>query len=135
VYNKVEDGMKTKLENKLVCLTSDSWTNIRGEAVVNYMVSAENAEYFVEAQPSGTQSHTSQWLAKDIARVIHSSTFDVVGVVTDNTAANKAAWRLLAEEFPKKFFYGDLCAFFSSSSLLRLCEPLPTFTGEGYVCK
>jgi hypothetical protein len=31
---------------------------------------------------------------------------DIAGAVTDNTSANKLAWKLLQDKYPTKFFYG-----------------------------
>lgn len=75
--------------------------------MVNYLISTRKKNFFLEAVATGAQSHSAAWIASDISRVIHKNEhFDVAGVVTDNTSANKGAWKLLQAEFPQKFFYG-----------------------------
>ncbi|CAH1115876.1 unnamed protein product [Psylliodes chrysocephalus] len=46
-----------------------------------------------------------------ISRVINSfdSSIVVGGAVTDNTSANKVAWKILEETYPNKFFHGCVC--------------------------
>jgi hypothetical protein len=61
---------------------------------------------FLEAVHTGSQAHTAEWLAKDISRVIDGIGGNVVGCVTDNTAANKKAWKELEEKYPNLFFHG-----------------------------
>ena len=95
------------LRNQSVCITSDGWTNINGHAVVNYMIAHRGKAYFLEAVATKTQDHTGEWIAKDLCTVIDGTPWlDTVGVVTDNTAANKLAWRSLGDRYKDKFFYG-----------------------------
>lgn len=98
------------LQNPLrrVCNATDDWTNITGDPIVNYMcILAENRlTIFLEAQNSGANRHTAVWLAADAQRVIASLTSSVCGLITDNTSTNKAAWKLLQQGNPSKFFYG-----------------------------
>lgn len=110
-FSRVKNGVMQKLNGQSVCLTSDGWTNIKGCAVVNYLVSFQGQSYFLEAASTGKQQHSSAWLAKDILRIIQTySSLDISGVVTDNTSANKGAWKILLEKTSGKFFYGqDFC--------------------------
>jgi Protein of unknown function (DUF 659)/hAT family C-terminal dimerisation region len=89
-----------------VCLITDGWSNIRNEPIVNYMATSEKT-VFLESVATGIQGHTAQWIADDIDRVITKyphTTF--AGAVTDNTAANKAAWEILKGRHPTMFFQG-----------------------------
>ena len=52
------------------------------------------------------KAHNAQWIAEDIGCVIDSVNGDVVGVVMDNAAANKKAWKMLENKYPQKFFHG-----------------------------
>ena len=88
-------------------------TNVRGEPIVNYIAVSRARAFFLESVSTGKQGHVAQWLAGDITRVIEkNSNFDIVGAVTDNTSANKAAWMLLSQKYPQKFFYGAYYVFF-----------------------
>lgn len=89
-----------------VCLVTDSWTNVLGEPIVNYMAASPKKTFFIESVSTGDQSHNAEWIAQDISRVIDSIDCDVVGAVTDNTNANKAAWKILEDKYPNKFFHG-----------------------------
>jgi hypothetical protein len=62
---------------------------------------------FLESVSTGEQIHTADWIAQDIERVIrHYSSTSIVGAVTDNTAANKKAWKQLEATFPSRYFMG-----------------------------
>ena len=103
--------MKSKVDNWLKldqfgCLTSDGWSNIKNESIVNYMLVSGEVTLFLEPTQSGEQSHTSEYLAADIARVISSTQGKISGVIMDNTAANKKTWKILKEGHPRMFFQG-----------------------------
>jgi Protein of unknown function (DUF 659)/hAT family C-terminal dimerisation region len=91
-------------------LTTDGWSNIKNESVVNYMFvsGAENMSLFLECNETGIESHTAEFLAQDVSRVIEGapSNARIAGVVMDNTSANKAAWRILQKDYPSRFFQG-----------------------------
>jgi hypothetical protein len=61
----------------------------------------------LESVATGTQGHSSEWIARDIKRVIleHQKT-SFADAVADNTSANKKAWLLLKEDFPSKYLQG-----------------------------
>ena len=62
--------------------------------------------FFIESVSTGDQSHNAEWIANDISRVIDGFTCDVAGAITDNTSANKSAWKILEAKYPDKFFHG-----------------------------
>lgn len=106
-YSKAHDDMMSSLKGREVCLTSDGTTNVNGMAIINYVVSCLGKSFFWEAVQTKQESHTGEWLAADLSRVIRShDAVKVVGVVTDNTSANKAAWGALTKNFPELFVYG-----------------------------
>jgi Protein of unknown function (DUF 659) len=103
--------MKTKVDKALkdhtVCLISDGWSNIKNDSVINYMGVSPSCSLFLESTQTGEQGHTAQFLADDIVRVITARPGTIfAGAVTDNTSANKAAWKLLRDRFPTCFFQG-----------------------------
>ncbi|KAJ1397001.1 hypothetical protein B484DRAFT_304680, partial [Ochromonadaceae sp. CCMP2298] len=56
--------------------------------------------------------HSAEWMANDAQRVmttIDPTLQSIAGMVTDNTNANKAMWKLLSAKYPDKFFYGCVC--------------------------
>lgn len=75
------------------------------------MAASPTGTYFHESVNTGIQGHNADWIADDIARIIKSfdPSITVAGAVMDNAAANKAAWKILEEKFPNKFFHGCVC--------------------------
>jgi hypothetical protein len=96
-----------KSSSSCVCIITDGWSNIRNEPIVNYMASSPAKTVFLESVATGTQGHTAEWISSDIERIItkfKDTTF--AGAVTDNTSANKNAWKLLKDKYPTMFFHG-----------------------------
>ena len=118
----VKDQVQSVMNNARVCMSSDAWTSVRGQSVVNYLASIHGKSFYIESVTTGSVSHTGEWIFRDLSRVIEENTMEVVGVVTDNTSANKLAWRLLAQKYPDKFFYGQFCLFtFVMSATPYIC--------------
>ena len=56
------------ITNEYFCLTTDGWSNIKGEPVINYMAILPQKTLFLE----GEQSHTGRFIAYDIVRVMNT---------------------------------------------------------------
>ncbi|KAH6576248.1 hypothetical protein BASA50_002033 [Batrachochytrium salamandrivorans] len=82
------------------CLTSDAWSNIKNEPIVNYMLISDYSTFFLESVSTGEQSHDAKWIAQDMGRVIDSLAGKVCGAVTDNTTTNRSAWSILKKKYP-----------------------------------
>ena len=95
------------LEHGTVCLTTDRWSNIRNEPIVNCMATSPLSTLFLELVSTGEQSHNSEWIASDIEHVMNCHrTTTFAGVVTDNTSTNRNAWEKLLRKHPSAFFQG-----------------------------
>ena len=107
-YAKVRSQVDKQLSsnNNYECITSDAWSNISNEPVVNYMAVSPISSLFLEAVNTGAQGHDANWLSKDLTRVIDSLHNNAVGAVTDNTATNKKVWKELEEKYSSLFFHG-----------------------------
>lgn len=90
-------------------LVSDSWTNVKGEPIINYCSVNPEESTYLESEHTGTDQHTAEFLADDIVRVFEQYPARWAGSVTDNTAANKKSWKILKEKYPNRFFYGCIC--------------------------
>ena len=122
-YAEVFQRTIKKLDGRRVCLTTDAWTNSRGESIVTYVVASRGLSFFLEGQCTGTQAHSSQWIAADITRIsqIHSN-LEISGVVTDNASNNRGAWRILQDRNSKGFYYG-IYIFFSYFNFFKVVLP------------
>jgi hypothetical protein len=97
LLDQCHQELKTKVDqhmkNATACLTTDGWSNINNEAVVNYMAVSPGCSLYLEAVQTGQQGHDHEFIAKDVERVFTTykdTTF--AGAVMDNTSANKKAW-------------------------------------------
>ena len=73
--------------------SSDAWSSILQEPIVNYMAVCPTKSLFLEAVHTRSQGHTAEWITEDLLRVIDGVGGNVAGcVLTDNVAANKKAW-------------------------------------------
>jgi Protein of unknown function (DUF 659) len=106
-YDKVKGKVDAWLERDVYnCLTSDSWSNARNEAVINSMLVSAHTSLFLESNDTGDQGHSAAFLAADMSRVIDATPGKMAGAIMDNTTANKAAWVLLKRRHPHMFFQG-----------------------------
>lgn len=106
-YDSLVNEIQNEYKNKHGTLITDGWSNINNEPVINYIFATPEKTYFLETIYTDSNRHTAEWLSGDIKRVIEKySDINIVGVVTDNTNANKSAWRILQEQYPGRFFYG-----------------------------
>jgi hypothetical protein len=64
---------------QFVCLTSNAWSNVVNDPVVNYMAVSPTKSHFLEAVHTEQQSHAADWLSTDLSRVIDSLGDNVVG--------------------------------------------------------
>lgn len=107
-YQKVKTDVKKQLSisNQFICITSDAWSSVLNEPIVNYMAVCPTQSLFLEAVHTEEQSHDAEWIAADLVRVMDSLGDNVIGAITDNTATNKKAWKALEENYPHRFFHG-----------------------------
>ncbi|RHY68304.1 hypothetical protein DYB34_014324 [Aphanomyces astaci] len=77
------------------------------EPVVNYMNVIMSV--ILDSKYTEAQAHTAEWIAKDLEDTMAALPANVCGACTDNTAANKGAWKILEAKFPTKFSHGCVC--------------------------
>jgi Protein of unknown function (DUF 659) len=95
-YQKVKDLVDKVVvdPNSMCCLTTDATSSVKNESIANYMSIFEKHSFFLESLLTGEESYTSEFIAADLLRVndeLQTRGVNVVGTVTDNTAANKKA--------------------------------------------
>ena len=49
-----------------VSLTTDAWSNVKNEPVVNYMAVNPESSLFVEAVNTKEHNHDANWIAQDL---------------------------------------------------------------------
>ena len=73
------------------------------------MIVADRLSQFLESVSTEEQSHTAEFVADDLDRVIQllaERGIQIAGAVTDNTATNKKSWIELQRRYPKMYFHG-----------------------------
>ncbi|KAE8738991.1 hypothetical protein FOCC_FOCC015513 [Frankliniella occidentalis] len=122
LLNAEHERIKTKCEEKIeeatsVCILTDGWSNIRGENVVNFVVTTPEP-VFIEAVEPGEDRETGKWIFDAIEKVIKK--FDskkVMGVCTDNASSMKLAHNLISAKYPHISCYG--CAAHGLNLLVK----------------
>jgi hypothetical protein len=141
-YNNVKKLRDSymKSASSSICLTTDGWSNIRNEPIVNYMANSPSKTIFLESVTTGIQGHTAEWIAADIDRVMNKyPDTKFAGVVTDNASAYKSAWQMLKQRHPTMFFHGCVSHglhlmvkdTFAATKTKKAGLPEPTYP-EGY---
>jgi hypothetical protein len=103
------DELKSKVSKGMIgatcCLISDGWSNVKNDAVINYMAASPEFTVFLESVSKGQQGHDHKFIAGDIVCVIREHPYtDFASAATDNTSTNKKAWGLLQITFPSRYF-------------------------------
>jgi Protein of unknown function (DUF 659) len=111
LLDSCHEGLQAKVDKRVngatACLTTDAWSNVKNDSVINYMAVLPCCSLFLESVSTGQQGHDHKFIADDIARVFrrHKSTI-FAAAVTDNTATNMKAWAVLRTMFPSCYFQG-----------------------------
>lgn len=83
------------MKGSTFCLTTDGWSNIRNDPVVNYMEVSPESSFFLESVSKFQQGQDHKFIAEDVRRVIRKYKFSLFAVVvTENTSANKKTRKL-----------------------------------------
>jgi len=74
-YNRLEAEVNVYLNDPMVriCLTTDAWSNVNKDPIVNYMGITDIKEFFLESVATEGQSHNSTWIAQDMLHCLMSS--------------------------------------------------------------
>ena len=105
ILDDTHNSVKTKKAEvvrraKYASIATDAWTDVNDQSVVNYIVMTPRPIFF-KAIYTKDNSHTADYLARTTAAVIEEIGAEkVVAVLTDNAAPNRAAWKMLQQEFP-----------------------------------
>ncbi|XP_071579235.1 uncharacterized protein [Temnothorax nylanderi] len=105
-YDQVMQSVKAKIK-AAPCLgiITDGWTNIRGENLINFVISTPEPIFLKSVAP-GKERETAKFISSEILKIIDDLVKDDVDVkrifliVTDNAANMRAAWSLVNEKHP-----------------------------------
>lgn len=109
-------------------LTSDSWTNLRGDHIVTFVLKAPDQKpMFYKAINTTGIPQTGAAVADAISRVTDEVGADkIVSIITDNANVMQSAWKALKEKYPTMFAYG--CAAHGVDLLVKDIVNLPRNT-------
>lgn len=62
-------GVKKRMQGAMPRLVADGWTNIKNDAVGNYMSVSPVCSLYLETVQTGQQSHDNKLIAKDVQRI------------------------------------------------------------------
>ncbi|XP_047035471.1 uncharacterized protein LOC124641447 [Helicoverpa zea] len=118
-------------------LAADGWSNIRNEPIVNFVVTTPTP-FLYKVLPTGKSSHTAEFMAQETSRVINEiGQQKVFGLVTDNAANMKAAWKILEAKYPRTNLFTYGCLAHSLQLMFTDIKTLPTlktFTANAKAC-
>ena len=91
-------------EKDLVCITSDGWTNLRSEPIINFMVTTPKPVFW-KAIETKEKCHTGTFIAQQFDTVINEiGANKVAAILIDNASNMKVAHNILKEKYPNIFF-------------------------------
>jgi len=93
-------------EIQYFCLTTDGWSNINKDPIINYMITTPKP-IFYKSIPTKEERHSAENIAQGIKLTMEQAGIDkFAAVIIDNALNMKAAWRILKTEYPNKVFLG-----------------------------
>lgn len=107
-YKLVSNDIKKLIKNaKYVCITSDGWTNIHQESIINFMITTPQP-IFWKALETKENSHTGEYIAQQFNSVIEEIGISkVAAIITDNASNMKKAHNILQKKYPNIIFLGN----------------------------
>src|SRR6266498_1033761 len=107
-YKQISTDVKKLVKNvNYICLTSDGWTNIHQESVINFMVTTPQP-IFWKALETKESSHTGKYIAYQFEIVIEEIGISkIAAIITDNASNMKKAHKILLTKYPKIIFLGN----------------------------
>ena len=89
-------------------LCSDGWSNIRGEAIISYVLTCRKGDYYLDSKDASlVQKKSSEWCLKDFERVLQlCEESKVVGFISDTEMKMRKLWSLIEEKYPTILAYG-----------------------------
>jgi hypothetical protein len=78
---------------KQITLTSDSWTNLRSESLINYVVTTRQHAIYLKSVPSNSERHDRPMPTSSLINTIKElgGSKAVLAVTTDNASNMKAS--------------------------------------------
>lgn len=107
-YKQVSTNIKKQIKNSnYICLTSDGWTNIHQQPIINFMITTPQP-IFWKALESKENSHTGEYIAEQFDIVIKEiGVSKIAAVITDNASNMKKAHSILQKDHPNIIFLGN----------------------------
>lgn len=106
-------------------LMCDGWSNIRNESIINFVITAPKPVFY-KSLPTLTERHTGDYMAKVMIEIIKEvGPGKVFGIVTDNAANMKKAWREINNKYEHITTYG--CVAHTLSLLINDIIHLKSF--------
>ena len=107
-YKQVSANIKKQIKSaNYICLTSDGWTNIHQESIINFMITTPKP-IFWKALETKENSHTGEYIAEQFDIVIKEIGISkIAAVITDNASNIKKAHNIFQKSYPNIIFLGN----------------------------
>ena len=102
-----------------ICLISDGWSNVRGDSVINFVLTTPRPIFHKSIIATGV-SHTGDFIGEQLCNVIEQvGSEKICAIITDNAHNMKSAWKYVEQRYPHIFSIGCV-----AHSLHLLCKDL-----------
>ena len=132
VYKEMRDEMIQALQalasqSIRVTLTTNGWTNVNGESIMNFMLNApDGRSWFYRSVVCGTASHTAEYIASQLLLVIEELGPNNFAAICSDSAANMlSANRIVSARYPHIIGIG--CTAHQTNLMVKDVLCLPSF--------
>ena len=110
-------------------MSSDGWSNVRGEAIVSYVLTCNKGDYYLTSTDASLVAKKSaEWCYGDMLRVLEEAKVPwakISGVITDTEAKMRKLWEIIEDKHPSVFSYG--CCTHAIQLIIKAICALPWF--------
>ena len=110
-YNRTKSAVINNINSSknYFTLQNDATEDISEKSIFNFVVSNSRENYFLKSLDASQDSHSGEFIANQIVSAITQDfpiSERISSVISDNTNANKASWRILEQRNPTIMAYG-----------------------------
>ena len=114
-------------------IASDGWSNLRGEAIISYVVTCTLGDFFVHSSDASiVEKKSAEWCFADFEKRMSKcgGVVKINGFISDTENKMRATWKLIENKYPSIHAYGccthtlqllmkDICSMEWAAALLK----------------
>uniref|UniRef100_A0A914D7Z1 DUF659 domain-containing protein n=1 Tax=Acrobeloides nanus TaxID=290746 RepID=A0A914D7Z1_9BILA len=140
-YEQTQMAVEERVQNaEFISISADGWSDVCSNSIINVIAHVPEPFLIISIDTENNR-HTAEYIAEILSQEIERvGPEKVIGLITDNAANMKAAWRILQQKYPWLLCYGcknhifhlttkDICSIEPVKELIKESKDLADFFG------